>query len=387
MMIFFTLACTQAIGLPSRLSSAFLCSLFVQSLLVYNCIRFGDYVLYWSHLRAEQLTDAKTASYVAIFLYNNFTQASLVDDSTAVSDVLAFLDDWQPRVYDFGDSFRAAAVTGCVFSLMVFFLAWLTLFLDFRASVLQIRRGMYSFEQRQIRFRHSFTFLGSAVSTNVLNFVLWYGVLFLITFLLAWNFSRGIISDALHAVSWSLMIWGIAFVVEYGVTFLVTSYIGRDKVIHHRYLWMMYDLLTYFSSCVTGIVTALTRIGIALGLLLVAFARMDKSVAASWVDDIMLMDSLTRSYRATILVYHYHNNPVVHVFLKLVSTAADARFSGRADQASGVKCVRDDGSADQVSRVKLRVANRWRKTLFMLQNPSLASYKGEARELDLLVEK
>ena len=144
-------------------------------------------------------------------------------------------------------------------------------------------------------------------------------------------------------------------------TYAVSGFIGRDKVIHHRFWWMSYDLLQFFTSCVTGLTSALVRLSIAIGLMLVGFARIDKSLTPRWVDDIMLLDSLAKSYRSAILVYHHHNNPLVHVFIALLATDAKAR---RASSSCGF-----------ASPAKRRVANRWRKTVFMLNNPVAASYK------------
>ena len=76
----------------------------------------------------------------------------------------------------------------------------------------------------------------------------------------------------------------------------------------------------------------------------------------------MVLDSLAKSYRATVLLHHHHNNPVVHVFLRLLARDAEARRS-QAQQ------LLPAGSA------KLRVANKWRKTVTMVRNPSVASYK------------
>jgi len=350
----------QAIHLPIRLTSAFLCSTFVQALVSYTLLRRAADLRFWSHHYASHLLSMQSASSSALAAYHRATAASLPDDSPDVRTALDLLAFWQPRLHSLGDALFAAAAVGVAAALAAHAAAWALLLADFRASVLQLRRGVFPFAPR-VAFRKSFRLLGVAVSSNLLNFLLWFAVIASLTFLLAWQLTFDALRAAIAALWQPILAWLAAYAADYALTFAVTSVIGRKQTIHYRRLWMAYDLLQFFASCATGVATALTRLAIGVGLLLLAFSRMDQSLSPAWVDQLLLLDSLASSYRATVLLYHHHNNPVLHAFLQLVRHDAAAR------RAAG-------GEAD-ATRAKWRVANRWRKTAFMLRNPAVASLK------------
>jgi len=65
-----------------------------------------------------------------------------------------------------------------------------------------------------------------------------------------------------------------------------------------------------------------------------------------------------------VLIYHHHNNPIMHVFLNLLAQAASERRSETT------------GPETTTSR-KLLVACRWRKYAFMALNPKVAALKAK----------
>lgn len=301
-----------------------------------------------------------------VYLYGNLTGGdNLYQDSSQIKRLVDSLVYWQPVIDNLGDALWASSLVGIIAALVVHMLSWVVLMLDFRSSALQMRRGIYYFEPKKLKFRQSFTFLGAAVSTNMLVFLLWWLLFFLFTFIFAWRFTFDLMCGIIAALWLPIITWLVSYIMNYALTFAVTGYIGRDKTIHKRYWWMTYDLFQYFASCVTGVTSALVRLGIAIGVMLVGFARIDKSLTPTWVDDIMLLDSLAKSYRAAILVHHHHNNPLVHTFIQLLSADAEGRRTS---------CGSTDSNG-WAPLVKRRAANRWRKTVFMLKNPKAAAYK------------
>ena len=77
----------------------------------------------------------------------------------------------------------------------------------------------------------------------------------------------------------------------------------------------------------------------------------------------LLLDTGSKAYQASIVVYHHHNHPVLRV-------AAWAMDEDSHDRRDAVK-RKARGLCKPSYR---RVANRWQKALFLVRNPRLAKY-------------
>jgi hypothetical protein len=145
--------------------------------------------------------------------------------------------------------------------------------------------------------------------------------------------------------------------------------------IKKRFGWMLCDFLQLFTQLLSGIFKAILRILMAIGLLLVASLRIDRSVFPAWVDELIVLDAMAKSYRSVVLLYHHHNNPIVHVFIRLAAEAAEER---KAKALAGSRMAGEEpkSEADEVTARKRWVAaNRWRKYAFMVLNPAVAAYR------------
>ena len=69
--------------------------------------------------------------------------------------------------------------------------------LDFRARVLQGRRGIWSFNVAKIKPKMTFTYFGAQISNGLMTFVLISFLLFPVVLLLAWS------------LTWDVLIWFI----------------------------------------------------------------------------------------------------------------------------------------------------------------------------------
>ena len=115
-----------------------------------------------------------------------------------------------------------------------------------------------------------------------------------------------------------------------------------------------------FVELFTGVFAAILRVLMALGALFVAMLRVDRSLFPKWIDDLIVLDAMAKAFRSLVVMYHHHNNPSVHVFLRLIAEEAAQRKAEPADE----------------SKLRNLVArNRWRKYSFMVLNPKVAVYK------------
>ena len=77
----------------------------------------------------------------------------------------------------------------------------------------------------------------------------------------------------------------------------------------------MFDLVSYASN---GVFSILLRWLISAGIQLVALARLDRTLDVPWVESIMAFDWPHGSYRAFVVLYHRHNNPVVRAIRRIL---------------------------------------------------------------------
>ena len=88
---------------------------------------------------------------------------------------------------------------------------------------------------------------------------------------------------------------------------------------HHYDLWMLIVRL------VTGLMTAVVRFFITIGIALLTLTRADLSPLPAWVERYTLLDSGSRSFHAAVKAYHHFNNPVFRVACWLLAEDSQRR--------------------------------------------------------------
>ena len=163
---------------------------------------------------------------------------------------------------------------------------------------------------------------------------------------------------------------------NFALTYCLSFYVGRGRIIKRRYTWMVFDFLQLFAQSVAGLTAAIIRALLALCALIISLPRHDRSADPAWVDTIYVFDSLAKAYYATLLIYHHHNNPVVNVFAAMIATDMERRVEGTTGYL-------------QADSRKLRMRNRWRKATIMLMNPDIrrASAFGASANVEMTLEK
>ena len=240
----------QAIEIPARFTSAFLASTFVQLLLTISFVETFDAYRSNCDYYAEQLQDILLSTAAGVYLYGNLTGGdNLYQDSSKIKDLVDALVRWQPIIDNLGDALWASSLVGIIAALVVHMISWVVLMLDFRSSALQMRRGIYYFEPKKLKFRQSFTFLGAAVSTNMLVFLLWWLLFFLFTFIFAWKFTFDLMCDIIAALWIPIITWLVSYIINYALTYFVTGYVrcwdsSRGCWIHIRCIqWPVFGSL------------------------------------------------------------------------------------------------------------------------------------------------
>jgi len=260
----------------------------------------------------------------------------------------------------------AASCISLTIAVILFVAGWTTLLLDFRVEVLKMRRGISDFDASKIKFKDSFKFPGAVISNMLLNLVVIHVLVMVIILIFGWSFTWGYIAFYLHKHLGSLVIVLIMAPLSALLTFYVSKHIGKKRTIEHRVGWNNFDLLHVVTGSVSGVGLAITRIALSFAALVLSLSRIDRSAFAHWLDQIVVLDALAKSYRATVIMHHNHCNPCMHVFIKRLIEGAAAR---RAAAECG------DDSYAPVGSAKLRAANRWRKAVLCVYNPVVSATK------------
>jgi hypothetical protein len=80
--------------------------------------------------------------------------------------------------------------------------------------------------------------------------------------------------------------------------------------IKHRRIWGIYELYTVYEAMGTGIVSAIIRFVMLIVVALLGIMRVDRPLFPDWIEATVSLDSANLSFNATVLLYHWHNNPI-----------------------------------------------------------------------------
>jgi hypothetical protein len=251
------------------------------------------------------------------------------------------------------------------------------------------------------RLASSFKFFGYQIGFFVWAWLLYYGVAVFI----------GIMGYAVVKIdllrTWLIVTPILALVwlgVVLGIIALCCKFIFLDKrepgarilsvTNRNVYNWFSYFFFIYTS--IMGFVAAILRLLVSVLFGILLLFRLDRNVM---MEGFEFADWGHRSYLGFLYVEHTHNNPIVHVFVSLMSgfqsgQPSEYRAAERRSLASGVMqpdieialLVSTKASSnsvkDDVGRVgKQKVRNRWLVAYTLLHNPSLRLLRaGHLRE-------
>ena len=128
-------------------------------------------------------------------------------------------------------------------------------------------------------------------------------------------------------------------------------------------MWDAYQILL---TVVTGVTKSIVRFILVLITVLFSLPKIDRSPFPAWFEEYLLLDTGSKAYYGTVVLYHTYNHPVMRVFAWIVQEDAAARAepSLRAEYAL-------------VLPARRRVANRFWKAWMLHKNPALRIYSSK----------
>ena len=265
-------------------------------------------------------------------------------------------------IVSLAEAVKLAAIIGSTIAITFWVLSWVILCLDFRAQVLQARRGVWQFNVQKVAIGLSLTYIGTQTSNGLLTYLLVTFIVSVFTIFFVWTLTQDLLWWIIKQNYYFLPII-IPIVIDLIITKIFMKYVVTPKWIKARFLWAAFDLYKILLQIVAGIVKSLVRFVLVVVTVLFSLPRLDRSPFPAWVEMYLLLDSGSKSYQGVILLYHTMNNPVMRVAAWMIQEDAAAR--------------KDPATAAQlglVSAKKRRISNRWNKAWMMYKNPAIAAY-------------
>ena len=353
---------------PARMYGTFVVSIFATGFMMKGVLRT---------LRALQAR-VKVADITTITtIYDMLTLTQRQYELRSGEDLPSLGTDWamlnaetlHKYMLGLSDAILTASTIGCTFGFLAYFAAWVTLLIDFRAKVMQARRGIYDFNVRKTKLLFSWTYFGTQVSNGLITFILISFIVTFIALIFTWNLTMDMLKWFIREKWRWLLVFLAPILINIVTNKLCKGVLGKLKTIKLRYAWMAYDMYQILLSSIAGLTKALVRFVLVVVIALVSLPRTDVSIFPAWVEVYLQLDSGAKSYRGLVLLYHHHNNPVMRVAAWLLQESAKAR--------------RDEAMREQLGLAppeKLRAINRWQKALFLVRNPELAQFSGKGHE-------
>ena len=72
----------------------------------------------------------------------------------------------------------------------------------------------------------------------------------------------------------------------------------------------MFELFMLYLAILGGLLSAMSRLILLIVISLIGLARLDQSLFPEWINDVIYLDAVNKSYLSMLYVYHCHNHPV-----------------------------------------------------------------------------
>ena len=266
-------------------------------------------------------------------------------------------------IISLSDALVTASTVGCTLGLLFYVVAMLNLILDFRAQVIQARRGIWQFNEPKVAIRAAITFMGTQISNGVFTFLVISMIFGLLSTILAWQLTWDVLAYVLTSnLVLILTIVGFALINPL-LKLAATKVMFTKKSIKWRYGWAAFELWELMAQVAAGLVKSIVRFILVLIVVFFSLPRLDRSPFPAWVEYYLLLDVGSKSYQGVIITYHLHNNPVMRVACWVLQEDSRDRRIPEKRAALGL-----------VTPKRRRGCNRWQKALFLLRNPSLQAF-------------
>jgi hypothetical protein len=249
---------------------------------------------------------------------------------------------------------------GTTIAVIAVFLNIFWLLFDYRRRVLQARMGVFEFRREKIPLKATAALPGAIISNSIFIFFVMIFACTIIFSILAWP----LFWQILWRIKWSLVSILSGTIINFLIKFIINKLCYNFDSIKRRGLLSIFDFFLLQIAILAGIVSSISRFGILWGVLFLSIMRIDVTALPEWMANVIYIDMFNKSYYASILMQHIHNNPIVTTFYHLCFLWTKPVNSDKNIGEDGPKLNR---------RKKIR--NRLHLWLFLYRNPFLREFR------------
>lgn len=259
------------------------------------------------------------------------------------------------------DAIAAAVVDASRVALAVAMaVVWLNVFFMLRSYRLLFRdavRGNYRLVWRNTKVGKASTLLGIAAASSLLTFLgIWivvtlvgFAVFFAPVRIRLWNFILSVLSKLV----------GVSLVISITQIVVMQWIVSRGPRVLNKRLFMLGDLVLSLMNLFAGLFVSVTRLGVAISILLLNFMRVDQPLVTKAMEH---KDPATAAFNGALVLDVFGSHPVLLAFAEVMASGLKARREARrradAAAAKGASLVptageRGDAPRSSISATKM----------------------------------
>lgn len=263
-----------------------------------------------------------------------------------------------------------------LFPLLILCTIWGLMFRTYRHKLFKLRQGIYEFEPSDVKIYNSSKFIGRQLFLGIMSYfivsVILVGLVVVIVLCVVFPDFRG------KVVSW-LIQFVVIFVLTKVITFILDrillKVLLKNGYLRSHNLFIVYDFISSAIYVIPGFMDSINRLITALKNMVFLYPRMDVPMSSS--------DLAYNAFLSVLLLDHQYNNPVVKVFLSLLTQ--DRKLHGDLESKDLAKQPLLFAEAPSVQRnaAFLRARTRWRLAVLLMNNPSLIRMRKHVLKIHL----
>mmetsp|Transcript_23746 Transcript_23746/g.26923 ORF Transcript_23746/g.26923 Transcript_23746/m.26923 type:complete len:513 (+) Transcript_23746:807-2345(+) len=273
---------------------------------------------------------------------------------------------------EFYHALRISFTLAATISMIIFGLSMLDLLYNFRQRVLRARKGSHDYVPLKVSVRNSVYYAGIQISNAILCYLLIFFIIGVAFMVPIWGVTR----DIIWYYRIVLLILIATKVANYIVSYGMLMHMSSTREIRHRRGFALYEMYQFYLVLFTGIITALIRIIIWLGVSMISLMRLTECLFPAWIYKIINLDTGNKSYLACVELYHCCNHPILLTFSHYLNKAVkEHRLYREAEQLDPARQKR-----------RLMYRNKWYLFLLLSKNRFLCKYRAHYVRYTLVPE-
>ena len=243
---------------------------------------------------------------------------------------------------------------------LIFILIQTSIVINFKKSVLEMRKGVYEFDMGSHASYDSLSMIGAFIANSFFSLKLFF-------------FFLGIVISPFCFPQFWMLIWFlrdiwinvvVLIVVKAVIKIILSKVLTDGTHFMFRVLYQIYEFFQILTGFVISFVLGLVRYITLVVAVFISLFRIDTSVIPIWVSKMIFfnLDFINRYYFGFMKCYHAHNHPIVHAFAMMYKGGLFGASDGISNEP-------------ELTPKQRKIAFKWQLFVLLAMNPSLVQYR------------